>query len=198
MSPRRYRLGRRAETADETRQRLIEAAFALHAEQGIQATTMKQIAERAGVSVGTVYHHFPTYEDAVNACGAHTSVSYPLPGPDIFADIAAPEERVRRLTAAYFNHFARIPWFEHIRTEPNPLPSVASFIKHEESNRVSLMREALKPLKVDPRHARSAAALIDISVWSALRRAGFSNAAAADEIAGFILARFGSPAQSNR
>ena len=40
MSPRRYRLERRAETAAETRRRLVEATFALHAERGISATTM--------------------------------------------------------------------------------------------------------------------------------------------------------------
>ena len=60
MSPRRYRLERRAETAGETRRRLVDATFALHVEQGISATTMTDIAARAGVSVGTVYHHFPT------------------------------------------------------------------------------------------------------------------------------------------
>jgi AcrR family transcriptional regulator len=191
MSPRRYKLGRRAETADETRQRLVEATFALHTEQGVHATSMKQIAERAGVSVGTVYHHFPTYDDAVNACDQHVARTYPLPTAAILDGVTAPAERVRRLVAEYFAHYARIPWFEHIRAEPNPPPPVAAFIKYEESNRAALMREALKPTKIDPRQARSAAALIDIAVYSALRRAGFSTAAAAEEVAGFILARFG-------
>ena len=60
---RKYTLGRRGEAAEETRRRIVEATFALHAEQGVAATTMTQIAERAGVSVGTVYHHFATYDD---------------------------------------------------------------------------------------------------------------------------------------
>jgi len=68
MGRRSYRLKQRAESAEETRRRLVEATFALHGEQGIAATTMKQIAERAGVGVGTVYHHFPTIEDTVAAC----------------------------------------------------------------------------------------------------------------------------------
>ena len=62
-----YRLGRRAETSEETRQRLVEATFRLHGERGIAETSMKDIAERAGVSVGTVYHHFPSYADAITA-----------------------------------------------------------------------------------------------------------------------------------
>ncbi|RKN42292.1 TetR/AcrR family transcriptional regulator [Streptomyces hoynatensis] len=41
-----------------TRQRLYEAAITLIAEQGFSATTMEQIAERAGVAKGTVYYNF--------------------------------------------------------------------------------------------------------------------------------------------
>ena len=193
MSPRRYRLGRRAETAEETRQRLVEATFALHTEKGVRATSMKQIAERAGVSVGTAYHHFPTYEDAVVACDRHAAAAYPLPGATIFAGARSAEERVRRLASEYFGWFERVPWFVHIRAEPEPLPPIAAFVAHEENHRIALAREALKPVKANEREARSAAALIDIAVYGALRRAGLSTAAAAEEVAGFILARFASP-----
>ncbi|MGP4113112.1 TetR/AcrR family transcriptional regulator [Streptomyces sp. 4N509B] len=41
-----------------TRRRLYEAAIALIAEQGFSATTVEQIAERAGVAKGTVYYNF--------------------------------------------------------------------------------------------------------------------------------------------
>lgn len=41
-----------------TRQRLYAAAITLIAEQGYSATTMEQIAERAGVAKGTVYYNF--------------------------------------------------------------------------------------------------------------------------------------------
>src|SRR3982074_2627544 len=79
MSPRRYRLDRRAETAEETRRRIVQATQELHAQQGIYATSMTHIAERAGVSVGTVYHHFPTYQDAVSACARPTGREPPRP-----------------------------------------------------------------------------------------------------------------------
>ena len=70
MKRRTYQLGRRAESAEETRRRLVQATFELHGEQGIAATSMKQIADRAGVGIGTVYHHFPTLDETVMACGA--------------------------------------------------------------------------------------------------------------------------------
>jgi AcrR family transcriptional regulator len=41
-----------------TRQRLFEAAVTLIAEQGFSATTVDEIAERAGVAKGTVYYNF--------------------------------------------------------------------------------------------------------------------------------------------
>jgi AcrR family transcriptional regulator len=43
---------------EATRQRLYEAAVTLIAEQGFSATTVDQIAERAGVAKGTVYYNF--------------------------------------------------------------------------------------------------------------------------------------------
>lgn len=43
---------------ERTRQRLYDAAVALIAERGYAATTVDQIAERAGVAKGTVYYNF--------------------------------------------------------------------------------------------------------------------------------------------
>jgi len=39
--------------------RLLDAALGLFSTQGYRATTLRQIAEGAGVSVGNIYHHFP-------------------------------------------------------------------------------------------------------------------------------------------
>lgn len=43
---------------ETTRQKLYEAAVTLIAEQGFSATTVDEIAERAGVAKGTVYYNF--------------------------------------------------------------------------------------------------------------------------------------------
>ncbi len=43
---------------EATRQKLYQAAVTLIAEQGFSATTVDQIAERAGVAKGTVYYNF--------------------------------------------------------------------------------------------------------------------------------------------
>jgi len=41
-----------------TRQAIEEAAYELFLEQGYSATSMRQIAERAGVALGGIYNHF--------------------------------------------------------------------------------------------------------------------------------------------
>jgi len=42
-----------------TRRRVLLAAEALFAQRGYEATGMADVAERAGIGVGTLYHHFP-------------------------------------------------------------------------------------------------------------------------------------------
>jgi AcrR family transcriptional regulator len=53
------RLSRR-ERADQTRARMIEAAYRLFIRDGYDATTMQAVAEEAGVAVQTVYFTFRT------------------------------------------------------------------------------------------------------------------------------------------
>ena len=52
--------------AQRNRGRILEAARALVAETGVDAT-MEDIARHAGVAVGTLYRHFPAKEDLVAA-----------------------------------------------------------------------------------------------------------------------------------
>ena len=44
--------------SQRTQEALLDAAEALFAENGIEATSVADVAERAGASIGAVYHHF--------------------------------------------------------------------------------------------------------------------------------------------
>ena len=188
MKRRTYQLGRRAESAEETRRRLVQATFELHGEQGIAATTMKQIADRAGVGVGTVYHHFETLDDTINACGQMVMAMYPPPTEAIFAGVATMKQRLAVLARALFEHLDNVG-FDMVRVDRDRLPIVRQFVDEELTHRIALTRAALAPFAVDRDQIRVAAALLDIGVYRALQSAGLSLDQAAEAIADMIHAR---------
>jgi AcrR family transcriptional regulator len=52
----------REEKSERSRRAVLDAALHLFSQQGYRATTMRDIADRAKVSTGNVYHHFPDKE----------------------------------------------------------------------------------------------------------------------------------------
>ena len=58
MSPRPYRLGKRAADVEDTRDRVIQAARELFSEEGFLGASLEDVAKRAGVSRATVYYQF--------------------------------------------------------------------------------------------------------------------------------------------
>jgi AcrR family transcriptional regulator len=61
------RPGLRERKKRETRDRIVEAAFALFQAQGYDETSLQQIAERAGVAARTVSNYFPLKVDLLVA-----------------------------------------------------------------------------------------------------------------------------------
>jgi len=183
-----YRLKQRAESAEETRRRLVEATFALHSEQGIAATTMKQIAERAEVGVGTVYHHFPTLDDTINACGQMVMATWPPPTEAVFAGVPTMKQRLTRLARALFAWGDQVA-LDVVRTDRDRLPIVRKFIDGEQAHRVELTRAALAPFAIDRDLVRISAALLDIAVYRSLQGTGHTLDQAAEIIADLIHAR---------
>jgi AcrR family transcriptional regulator len=66
----------RTTEGEATRQRLYETAIALIGERGYQATTLRDVAARAGVSVGLLYRYFPSKRSVVLALYDGLSDSY--------------------------------------------------------------------------------------------------------------------------
>ena len=188
MARRTYQLGRRAESAEETRRRLVQATFELHQAQGIAATTMKQIADRAGVGVGTVYHHFATLDDTIMACGQMVMATYPPPTEAIFAGVPTMKDRLVRLARALFEHLDQVG-FDTVRFDRDRLPTVRKFVDEELTHRIELTRTALALFAIDRDQIRVAAALLDIGVYRALQGVGLSLDQAAETIADMIHAR---------
>jgi AcrR family transcriptional regulator len=52
---------------ERTRQAILESAYRLIIKQGYAATSMRQIAESAGLALGGIYNHYPSKEDVFRA-----------------------------------------------------------------------------------------------------------------------------------
>ena len=59
---------------ENSRAAILGAALDLFQERGYEATTMRTIADRAGVSLGSSYHYFPSKEHLVLEFYRHTHV----------------------------------------------------------------------------------------------------------------------------
>jgi AcrR family transcriptional regulator len=63
-----------AEVKTATRERILEAARRLFADNGYEATTTRDIAQAAEIATGTLFNYFPTKE-AIVACLANDALS---------------------------------------------------------------------------------------------------------------------------
>lgn len=90
-----YRMRKRAEQMEETRQRILDAAVHLHTTVGPASTTVSALAEQADVTRLTVYRHFPDQEALFAACGQQWAIEHPAPDPGAWRDIPDVETRAR-------------------------------------------------------------------------------------------------------
>ena len=81
-----YRMSRRAEQVDETRERITAATARLHTTVGPANTSVASIAEEAGVTRLTVYRHFADLDVLFEACRAHWRAENPPPDPRLWAE----------------------------------------------------------------------------------------------------------------
>lgn len=58
-SEKKPKITRRQQQKEETRNIIRDAAYSLFEEKGYEATTMRELASRAGVGLGTIFKHFP-------------------------------------------------------------------------------------------------------------------------------------------
>lgn len=104
---RTYTLKRRAEQQSETRQRIVDAAVALHGEIGPARTSLSQVAERAGVQRNTLYAHFPDERSLMLACSGQTMERDPLPDATRLRALPDVEARLRTGLSALYGWYAR-------------------------------------------------------------------------------------------
>jgi AcrR family transcriptional regulator len=174
---REYKMRKRAEARDRTRETIVRATMAIHDEKGVASTTLSDIARRAGVGQATVLRHFPTMSELIMACGQHVWIEMlpPVPeaAPAVFAGIGTTRERLQKLIeeldAFYARGAVRLPIVYRDRAL---VPEINGFATVVEAGIEALVREALAKSGAPELAVRTAVALTGFPVWSAFQRLG--------------------------
>ena len=84
----------------ERKRTFVEVAIRLFSENGVESTTMQQIAKEAGVSYGLFYHYFRSKDDLLTAAVDELSKSNVI--GELLCDHETPlKEQLCRLSRAY-------------------------------------------------------------------------------------------------
>jgi AcrR family transcriptional regulator len=189
-----YRLKKRARQQEETRERIVEAIVELHRTVGPAKTKVTEVADKAGVGRMTVYNHFPTEADLIDACSAHWSAQNPPPDPAAWAAIDDADERLRAALRALYRYYRDTADMmgKVLRDEPL-VPALAHVMGKRWWPYVEAVIDVLSQGRNlrGARRPRVSAALrlaIDFSTWRTLTGSGLGDedaaALAADLVAG--------------
>ena len=195
---RKYELKRRAERQDQTRQRIVEAAVALHTSVGPTRTSISAIADRAGVQRHTFYRHFPDERSLAMACSGHFDAEYPLPDPQTWRAIADPEQRLRTGLGELYRYFERAaPMLAPIIRDLDVDPLTREVFTLRTGTRIQKMKGVL----IEAFHLKGLAArrlngmletFLSFTTWQALRAAMRSHAETVEAAARAVAAQRGS------
>lgn len=182
---RKYELGRRAETTQATRRRIVDATVALHAENGIAATTYRDVAERAEVGIGTVYNHFPSIDDLIGACGGQMREVTRPPSLDIFRGHRSRQARLEVLVAEVFAWYERYPSWRRGLCDADKLEVLAVSVQQREAHLRALVDAALGP-RAHAATSDTVRAVLDFEVYRSLVDSGSSTEEASRRIIGLL------------
>ena len=107
MKARKYTKSKRADQQEETRTRIVNATVALHEQIGPANTSIKAVAEKAGVQRLTVYRHFPDEESLLQACSSAYFKDNPPPDINHWADVTDAAKRSHAAIFAFNEYYRR-------------------------------------------------------------------------------------------
>src|SRR5882672_9764465 len=81
--------------SEETRRQILATALALFRERGFEATTIRDIAAGAGLSLGAAYYYFKSKEAIVGAYYDYVQAEHLTRARDAFARGGSLKERLR-------------------------------------------------------------------------------------------------------
>ena len=130
VKKRKYDMKKRAERQRETRRRIVEATVELHRTRGPAHTTIKEVAQRAGVNRLTIYNYFPDISDLLRACSKRWTEQHPAPDPTPWAKISDPQVRLRTALADLYGFYARTePMRANVLRDAQTMPELAALLE---------------------------------------------------------------------
>jgi len=163
LKPRKRPLQRRSRfTVDQ----ILEAAARVFAERGYAGATTNHIAERAGVSIGSVYQYFPNKDAILVALHArHMESASELLGrmmEEALREKQAPEHLLRRFVRQVIEMHAGEPALHHVLLYEAPRTAELSAKLHaiEDGMAHAVARMLAERGGISGSHARHAAYLV--------------------------------------
>ncbi len=127
MKTRAYNIETRRRQQAELKAGIAAATVELHAAKGVIATSYADIARHAGVSLPTVYKHFPTQDELLEGCTSHViAKAPPMPLEKILAAPDLPAAARLLVAAMEQQHLHFEPWFTW--REDRVLPFLAGMV----------------------------------------------------------------------
>ncbi|MCM3128192.1 MULTISPECIES: TetR/AcrR family transcriptional regulator [unclassified Paenibacillus] len=110
-------------TAEERRKEIIDAAEELFSQRGFNGTSTNDILEKVGIARGTLYHHFKSKEDIMNALVERYSCLLLSAAQQVAADRSIPvvERIIRTVMALNLSGGSTEEMMEHIHKPENAL-----------------------------------------------------------------------------
>ncbi|KZM51508.1 TetR/AcrR family transcriptional regulator [Labrenzia sp. OB1] len=90
--------------SEETRRRVLEAAASIMSELGIDSVQIREVASRAGCSVGSVYKHFDDRDELIIAVNARTLAEIRAALTEATAGETVPLIRLKLLARMYLDY----------------------------------------------------------------------------------------------
>lgn len=191
MKTRKYTKTRRAEQQEQTRARIVNATVALHEALGPAKTSIKAIAEKAGVQRLTVYRHFPDEESLFVACSTHWLTLNPPPDVAAWEKIGQADVRSFEVLLAFYQYYRNTEklWTKVYR-DIEQVPAVRKVMVGFETYLDTVRDGLLAPWKLKGKRKRQMSITLRhalrFSTWQSLERENLKDKQIADLVMGWI------------
>ena len=166
---RKYQQTKRAAAQEETRQRIVEAAIKLHQSKGPAATSMRDVAQEAGVGTVTVYRHFADDMELLGACSGTYFERHPFPALEEWTPVEGGEARFRHgLAAAYAFHRETEPMISSVIGDLRGGPIMAPYDGYWRAAEEILFAAFPRPDRQNPLLRATVALALNFETWRLL------------------------------